>query len=330
MEQLRWLLVGAGDIARKRVAAALKGSPLCRLEAVCGHSLQGAQDLAAQFGISKCFNNMEQALSENYVDAVYIATPVDSHISLGLIALRAGKHVLIEKPLGLNAPECLPLMQEAEQRQLIAGCAYYRRCSPRYHHVRELLHSGELGSLISVRMHYESWYDPATTEGLHWRVQPERSGGGPLADIGSHMFDLLVGLFGKPRVRSAAVYHRVHAYPAEDSAVVLAELPGEIPVTAEFHWCSRVWSHELEILGSESSIVWSPFDSGQVLKMVGRHRIPIDLPTPENPHLPLVEDFARAVLQKRPLACPVSEAVITNQVLDEIYSRASREKEPAS
>jgi predicted dehydrogenase len=317
MESLSWLLIGAGDIARNRVAPALTESAICRLEGICSRTAEGARKLAVDFGIEKCFETVEEALNESSAQAVYIASPVGSHVPLARAALRAGKHVLIEKPLGLHASECIPLLQEAEERKLLAGCAYYRRCSARYAHLCQAVASGILGSLICVRMQYASWYCP---EGLApWRTQTACAAGGPLGDMGSHMFDVILGALGKPRILSARMYHHVQSYAAEDGAAVLGELPGNVPVLANFHWSSRTWLHELEITGSDASLIWAPFDSGPVTVAAGRDRQTLDLPPAHNVHLPLIEDFVHAVRDGRPPVCPASEAIKTNVLLDEIY-----------
>src|SRR4051812_6537151 len=128
---LRWLLVGTGDIVRKRLGAALSRTEGSSLAAVCGRRLTAAQEIARLFGANACFDDLAKALANSGSDAVYVATPVTSHVEIAAAALRAGKHVLVEKPLGVNAAECQSLVDLARDYKLTAGCAYYRRCQKR-------------------------------------------------------------------------------------------------------------------------------------------------------------------------------------------------------
>ena len=238
-----WLLIGTGDIARKRVLPALRQAPGCRVVAVCGRTDAAARAFADEFGIDRSFDCVETALSDSYARATYIATPVDLHVPLTIAALKAGLDVLVEKPLGLDAGECAAAVACARAHPAVAGCAYYRRCSARYQHARETIARGELGRIVFVRMAYSSWFDPVPDGPGHWRVVKARSAGGPLADVGSHMFDLLIGLFGLPRTVFARAESTVHRYAVEDSAVVVMELACGAQAVASFHWNSRAWAH---------------------------------------------------------------------------------------
>ena len=95
--------------------------------------------------------------------------------------------------------------------------------------------------------------------------------------------------------------------------------------TASFHWNSKTWGHMFEIVGTEAKVLWQPYDSGPVVKTVGRDIQEIDMPNAENVHMPLIEDFVTAVSEGRKPAVTFAEAAITNRLMDAVY-RASREK----
>jgi predicted dehydrogenase len=320
-----WLLVGTGDLARKRVAAALANAPGNRLIGVVGQADRAAT-LAREWRVA-AYADLDAALANPDVHAVYVATPVDRHANDALAAIRHGRHVLVEKPLGLSAADARRVVNAAEAANVTAGCAYYRRCTPRYAHAADLLRRGELGRLVAVNMHYRAWYDPDPSDPKHWRVDPVRSGGGPLSDIGSHMVDVVVGLFGMPRAVFAKAATLVHRYPVEDSASVVMGLAGGATVNSSFHWNSKTWAHVMEIIGSEASLRWGPYDSGPVVLTRGREAQEIDLPHAPNAHEPLVVDFVAAIRAGRPPAVPAAEALKTNLLLDAVYesSRAGTE-----
>jgi predicted dehydrogenase len=323
----RWLLVGSGDIARKRVAAAIQSVCPGGLAAVCDVNKERAEALAHDYGVDRVYSDFDAALARADADAVYVATPVSLHSRQAAAALKAGRHVLVEKPLGLDAIDAAIALHAAEESGLAAGCAYFRRSSTRYASLKAMLDNGALGKIVQVRMTYCSWYNPSSDDPKYWRVQRRLGGGGVLADMGVHMFDVLIGLFGLPARVFATTATLCHSYQVEDSAAVHMTLACGAPVIAAFNWNSRVWSHELEIFGSEGRVRWSPYDSGPVLKTVGTHTQELDQPPAENVHEPLVRDFVAAVCARRDPVAPFHEAFKTNRLLDAVYRSASTKEE---
>jgi len=327
MDKVKWLLVGAGDIARKRVAPALSQAENSEIVAVCSRTKGHAEAVADEYEVGSVFTGFDDALTDSAADAVYLATPVGLHAPHAIAALEAGKHVLVEKPLALNAAEGQQIAEVAEASGGRAGCAYYRRCFPRYQHVREMLENGEFGPIVLVRMIYFGWFDPAHDDPKYWRIVPEEAGGGALADMGSHMVDLMVGLFGLPKSVYAKSDNLVHDWGVEDSCSILMALESGAHVTTSFSWNSKTWRHEFEVVGTEAKVCWLPCDTGPVVKTVGRDTEELELPNAENVHQPLVDDFVDAVLSDRAPICPVSEAADTNAVLDAVYESAKGSRE---
>lgn len=322
---LDWLMVGTGDIVRKRAAAALTAAPGSRLVGVCGERTRAAA-IAAQHGAAEVFDNLDEALARTKANAVYIATSVRRHFPEAQKAIAAGKQVLIEKPLSLHGGEAAELTRLAAtvaRRGQRVGCAYYRRCYPRAAHARELLRSGALGPLVLVRMNYQGWFNPAPDDPKLWRVSWAESGGGPMADMGSHMLDMLIALLGEPRVVSASVGTTVQPYEVEDSVAALLALPGprgEVPVQVSFGWNSKSFGHDMEIVGTEGRLRWSPYDTGPVSVTIGRETRELDLPPAANVHVPLIEDFVAAVREGREPVCPIAEAAKVDKLMDAIYA----------
>jgi len=324
-----WLLVGAGDIAAKRVAPALAETRPGRLLGVCDAAAPRAAALAAQYGAAEVFADFDEALSKTAANAVYVATPVLLHAEFATRAMAAGKHVLVEKPLGLTAQDASQAVAAAAGAGVVAGCSYYRRFYPCYRHAAEMLASGEFGRIVLVRMTYFSWFNPDPDDPKYWRVVRAKSGGGPLSDMGTHMFDVLIGLLGMPCKVRAKARTLVQPYEVEDAAVALMELDGGADLVATFHWNSKTWSHEFEIIGTEAKVKWHPYDAGKVVKTVGRDVKELELPNAENVHAPLIRDFVQAVVEGREPAVPLAEAARTNVLLDAVYRSAETGKEVA-
>lgn len=320
--EIKWLCIGTGDIVRKRAAAALATTPGGALVGVCG-GRERAAAIAGEHGAAEVFDDFEKALRDTRANAVYIGTSVHRHAEAAIRAAELGKHILVEKPLGLDAADARRIADAAAKAGVTAGCAYYRRCFPRYQHLKKLVDVGELGRIVLVRTVNCAWFSPSKDDPKYWRVDKSQSGGGPLADVGSHMFDLIVGLFGLPASIFAHCDTLVQDYTVEDSASVVMKLNNGAHVTGSFGWSTKTWAHEFEVVGSEARVRWSPADVGKVIHTVGRDTRELDLPSHENVHAPLVADFNEAVRLGRPPICPVAEAVKTNQVLDAIYQSST-------
>jgi predicted dehydrogenase len=325
---MNWLVVGAGDIALKRVIPAIEAEPRSRLMAICDAVPERADDAARSRG-ARPYTDIEEGLSDPDVEAVYIATPVFVHVPQAMMALKAGKHVIVEKPVALyygQAQELVRISQSAKGR---CAVAYYRRFYPRYRMAQEMLEKGEFGQVVLVRMTYFAWFNPTRDDPKYWRVVPEKSGGGPLPDMGSHMFDIMIGLFGLPVSVFAKAATLTHGYKVEDSSVATMVLQNGAQVIASFHWNSRTWSHEFEIVGSEAKVKWHPCDGATITKTVGRDTEEIELPNSQNVHYPLIEDFVSAIAEGRQPQVSVEEAAKTNLLLDAIYLSAAEDREVA-
>ena len=326
MSNVRWLVVGTGDIANKRVLPALDAEPRSEVAAVCDTE-QARAEAAAAPRRARVFADYEAALGMEEVDAVYLCTPIALHVPHAVRALAAGKHVLVEKPVALNHAQAQELVAASRGSGRRCGVAYFRRFAPKYALAEEMLKAGEFGRVVLVRMTYFSWFNPARDDPKYWRVEPEMSGGGPLSDMGTHMFDVLIGLLGSPVDVVGRVETLVHDYAAEDSCVALLRLEGGAQCMAGFHWNSKTWSHEFEIVGTEAKLKWHPYDSDSVVKTVGRDIREIATPNHPNVHYPLIEDFVDAVLEGRDPRITPAEAAKTNRVIDALYS-SSREGRP--
>ncbi len=325
---MNWLLVGTGDIAHKRVIGALAAEPRSRIVAVCDLVGERAEDVAAECQ-AHAYTDYAEALQDDEIEAVYVATPVFLHTPQAAAALEAGKHVLVEKPIGVSHAQARELMRAAEASENACGAAYYRRFYPRYRMAEEMLHSGEFGQVVLIRLHYFTWFGLTADDPKAWRLTFEKSGGGVLPDMGSHMFDVMIGLFGLPVRLYAKTATQTHCFEVEDSAAMVMEYEGGPQVIASFHWNSKTWSHEFEIVGTEAKVKWHPYDGPTVLKTVGRDTYEIESPNHENIHYPVIEDFVSAVEEGRPPRVTAEEAAKTNLLMDAIYLSARENREVA-
>ncbi len=327
MQKINWLLVGAGDIAHKRVAPAINSTEGSYLYAICDLVEERAKKIANEQNVEIVYTNYEEALKDKNIDAVYIATPVNLHIPMALKSIDAGKHVLVEKPLGLNAEDTTPAIEAEKNTSLSTGCAYFRRFYPGYSVVKKMLDSGEFGEIVLVRMAYFANFDPSPDDPKFWRVLKSRSGGGPISDMGAHMFDVMIGLLGMPKAVQAITSSNARDWDVEAGSAILMRLPNGAPVTASFNWNSKTWVHMFEIVGTEAKVLWQPYDSGRIVKTVGREITNIEVPLPENVHQPLIEDFINSIREGHKPLVTFAEAAKTNKLIDAVYLAADEKRE---
>lgn len=327
MKKLRWLLVGTGDIANKRVAPAIKSEKRSELYAVMDISKERVNNFAKRYSATRVYTDFEKAISDKLVDAVYIATPIFLHKEQSIKALKAGKHTLCEKPLALNVKEAEEIVRTAANTDKNFGVSYFRRFYPRYQMAQEMLKKDQFGQIVLVRMTYFSWFNPPRDDPKYWRVIPEKSGGGPISDMGTHMIDVLIGLLGMPKTIYAKVDTLTHHYKVEDSASIIMTLKNGAYVVATFNWNSKTWSHEFEIIGTKAKVKWHPYDGLKIVKTVGKEVTEINMPNHHNVHYPLIEDFVSSIFEKRKPLITAEEAFKTTRVVSAIYESANKNKE---
>ncbi len=314
---LGWAVVGTGDIVRKRVFAALKDEPRSRLRAAVSTHPERARALGESYGVERIYATLDEALADPEVGAVYVATPVFLHCPQTLVALAAGKHVLCEKPTALNPAEVERMIAEARARNLRLGVAFYRRMYPKVRRARELLRQDALGKVTLVWASAHTWFDEEMLRERHWFLEPEKSGGGPLMDIGCHRLDVMNFLFGEPRVLSAAIGNQVHRFAVEDNATVALEYPGGIRALLDVRWNSRVNRDEFRIVGTEGEMDLSPLN-GAEFRLNG---VCESLPPHPNLHYPMIENFVSAVLEGAELVSSGETAILTDRALAAAYGR---------
>jgi len=320
---LNWIVIGIGDIATRRIIPAIQAEPRSRLYGLVTRDPQKAVSYNA--GV---WTSLDEALADTAVNAVYVATPVFLHAPQTIQALRAGKHVLCEKPMAMNEVEARSMVQAAHDTERILGVAYYRRTYPKLHRAKQLLEAGEIGTPVIAELTSHGWFDARWFDrksfdgketGRSWLLDPAQAGGGPLYDIASHRIDVLNFLFGHPLRVSAHLSNAVHRYAVEDNATVMIEYAGGVRGIVDVRWHSKVKRDECRIRGTEGEIELSPLNGPELVYPGGRE----NLPPHSNLHYPMIENFVDAVLGKAPLLATGDSSFWTDWVIAQAQRSAS-------
>lgn len=307
---LNWIVIGIGDITTRRVIPALQSEPRCQL-----HGIVTSDPRKAEPYRSRVWAKLDEALGDPEVDAVYVGTPVFLHAAQTIQTLRAGKHVICEKPMAMNEAEARSMVEAAEQSGKTFGVAYYRRCYPKIQRAKELMAAGVIGQPVFAELTNHMWFDGTGARG--WLFDPAKAGGGPLFDIASHRIDVLNFLFGKPVRVTGQLSNVIHHYPVEDNATVMVEYESGVRGVVDVRWHSKIRRDECRIRGTEGEIEMSPLNGPDLVYPAGHE----NLPSHENLHYPMIQNFVDAVEGKAPLLASGASSFWTDWVTERARSR---------
>jgi predicted dehydrogenase len=318
---IRWGLVGCGDIAEKRVVAALQSAKNSKLVACARKQTDKLEAFQQRHGIPKGYADALELFADPEIDAVYLATPVFLHCQHTIEAAERSRHVLCEKPMAMDSRECERMVQVCRSRGVKLGIAYYRRFYPIVLKIREFLEKEVLGKIVLVRTTLVEHTELGTQAPAAWRFVPEQGGGGLLMDMASHRLDLLCMLFGQPVSVSALTHTRELTIPVEDTGSLLVEFGNGIHAMVFASHCICQPMDDLEIYGIRGHLRVSPLNGSELHLITDKPEV-FQLPKAENVHLPLVEDFNEAIREDRPPRVTGEEGMRASVLLEAAYHAA--------
>ena len=317
-EIIRWGILSTAKIGVQKVIPAMQKSKFGKVTAICSRNLENAQKTALQLGIEKAYSSYDELLADPEIDAVYNPLPNHMHVEWTLKALQAGKHVLCEKPIGLNKTEAIYLQTEAAKfPELKVMEAFMYRFHPQWEKVIELIQSGAIGSVKTVQSFF-SYYnvDPANI-----RNKPE-VGGGALMDIGCYCISFPRFIFNEePTTVSGSM--------DLDPTMGTDRLTSGILLFSEGR--SATFTCSTQLIPHQRAHIFG--DEGQIVV-----EIPVNAPPTETTKITLItkantEDilfeavdqyslqadaFADSILNKKPVLTPLSDAIGNMAVIDAI------------
>jgi predicted dehydrogenase len=307
MNAVSFGLIGCGDIARKRVAPALRDLLNCELVAISRSQSSLAASFASEFGAKRWYPEWRDLLNDKEIQAVYIATPVHLHVEQTITAAEAGKHVLCEKPMGLNVAECDRMIQACRRNKVTLGIAYYRHFYPVVRRMKEIIASGEVGTPLIAQVNAFEWFDPPSSHPRAWLLNKEQSGGGPMFDFGCHRIEVLLDLFGDIKDVKAIASNRFFGREVEDVAVASFQFEQGTCATLTIAHSVREPQDTFDVFGSKGSLHVSVLNEGSLRVVSEAGERTESHPSAANIHQPLIEDFAAAILEQR-------EPIVTGEI----------------
>ncbi|MCA0928244.1 Gfo/Idh/MocA family protein [Ruegeria profundi] len=316
MDRVRWGIIGCGDLTEVKSGPGFQKASNTTLTVVMRRNRDLAADYANRHGVPEWTDDAEKLAFSPNVDAIYIATPPDTHLALTELAAKAGKPILVEKPLANRLADAERMGEYCAERGVRLFCAFYRRALPRFLKIKDLLDTGAIGQPNSFKiMHAKA---PPSEEEAGWRHAPGAGDGGIFMDMGSHAIDLtqfLLGHFTECRGTSKNISGQFDV-PDE----VTASFQTETGVTGTGEWVYHKHAHadRIHIEGEAGSLAFSVFDSEPVLltSADGTRRIEADLPP--HVHQPMIQAVTNAIATGASSSNDFSESIRTSRCLDTI------------
>ncbi|GIQ69379.1 gfo/Idh/MocA family oxidoreductase [Xylanibacillus composti] len=347
-QKIRIGIIGAGNIANVHIQQFRQLQEECEITAITDAFLPLAESRKEQYGIPWVAPTPEALIASDQVDAVIVAVPNQYHAPLTIQALEAGKHVLLEKPMAINAEAARDIMRAKQRTDRTLMLAHQMRWEAVPMQIKQQMDRGELGSIYSAKT---GWFRRKGIPGWGtWFTRMDQSGGGPLIDIGVHMLDLALYLMGNPK--PVSVFGATYAefgpkkrgigdwgkpdwngiYDVEDFATALIKMDNGSTLSLEVSWAVHMDTDNtpfIHLMGTEGGASYRG-PHGKLLTEKFDRPLETELVTPEN------DEGARIRLSRHFLECiregkePITSGMtgFTNSlVLNAIYESSQTGRE---
>ena len=320
--EIRWGSIGCGDVMEVKSGPALQNVKHSQLTAVMRRDGSLARDFARRHGVPRWYDQASVLLQDPDINAIYIATPPDTHLKYTRIAAETGRAIYVEKPMANSFAECQEMMAICEASAVPLFVAYYRRALPAFLKVRDILASGVLGELQTVRVQLLHPAKPSDIAGeLNWRVDPSIAGCGYFCDLASHIFDLLQFLLGDIVSASGFSENRGGHYVAEDHVEAEFAFAGGVQGSGEWDFNAPERLDLTIITGSRGWVSYSHFEHTRISLATVSGQELFDLPHPRHIQQPLIQLIVDELRGMGQSPSTGHSAAKTNWVLDRILGR---------
>lgn len=325
MRKVKWGVLGVAKIAIEKVIPAMQQGEASHIAAIASRDLGKARAAAGKLGIERTFGSYEALLADDEIEAIYNPLPNELHVPWTLRALAAGKHVLCEKPIALDAKEANSLIEARDRSGKLVAEAFMVRFHPQWRRAKELVATGAVGDLRAIQTFFSyRLLDPEN-------VRNRPPGGGGLYDIGCYAILSARYIFGAEPTRVAATIDHDPNFRTDRLAGAILEFPGGRLST--FTIGTQMSAHQrVTIVGEAGRIeIMIPFnappdrpteiaiDTGADLFGGGRRveQFPVcDQYTLQG------DAFSRAILNATPLEFPIEDAILNMRVIDALFRSA--------
>lgn len=323
--KIRFGVIGCGWVARDYGIPAILEAENAELVAVCDARTENLNNLEIAETITRTTDLNEFLQTEN-LDAVYIATPNDSHRFLTEKCANAGKHVLCEKPMATRFADAQAMVAVCAKNNVQYATAFDQRFQARHLKLKNLIESGALGAISTVKIHYACWL-PADWCADNWRVDQKIAGGGAFIDLAPHGIDLAQILTGEKLVDFACFFQtKIHDYAVDDGAAAIGKFADGalFSLNVAYNCRDEYPRRTLEIVGDERMAMATNTmgqTSGGNLVLIDKNGVREEISVDENddvsPFRRQIEMFADCLLNEKPFPFTPAHDLATMLIVEE-------------
>lgn len=291
-------IIGCGDVTEKKSGPAFQKVEGSNLLAVMRRDEEKLIDYATRHHVPKYSTNYMDLLEDKEIDAIYVATPPNMHHFYTLEAAKYGKAVYVEKPMAMTVAECEEMIQTCNQYNVPLFVAYYRREQERFKKIKEMIDTNEIGEVRSFQYFYTSRV-PRIDPNRPWLMSKEYAGGGLLYDIGSHMIDTMLFIFGEVKMATGISCNQSEVLQVNDVTSGIIQFKNGIQGTVQLSFNGNEHRDEMTIIGSKGSIKFSVLPPNFTTQ-VTKEEISYEIPYPDLEHVqqPLITRVVNTLLGK--------------------------------
>ncbi|MBC9796314.1 Gfo/Idh/MocA family protein [Sinomicrobium weinanense] len=280
---IHWGIIGCGNVTEKKSGPAYQKTGGFELAAVMRRNAGKVRDYAERHHVKKYYTDADELINDTEIDAVYIATPPDTHKYYGLKVAEAGKPCCIEKPLAPSYRDGLAIQVAFEKAKVPLFVAYYRRSLPRFRQVKTWLDHNEIGEVRHLSWHLSKPPNDLDLSGeYNWRTDPEIAAGGYFDDLASHGLDLFTFLLGNVRQVQGISLNQQGLYGAKDAIVSCWLHENGVTGTGSWNFGCHTREDRVEIFGSKGKLTFSVFDETPLFLDNGQAKQELFIDNPEN------------------------------------------------
>lgn len=319
----KWGIIGCGRVTELKSGPAYQKVAGFKLYAVMRRNIEKAKDYALRHGVHKFYDNADDLINNPEIDAIYIATPPDTHGYYALKVAAAGKICCIEKPMAPTYEECVQINKVFEEKKLPLFVAYYRRSLPRFNQIKSWIETDTIGQIRHVNWHLTK---PANAIDLskkyNWRTDAKIAYGGYFDDLASHGMDLFVYLLGPIEKANGIAINQQNLYSAMDAVSGHWLHKSGVIGSGSWNFGTEKREDHVEIYGNRGKISFSVFDEQPLILEQDGIKKSVTIEHPENIQLCHVQNMKDHLSKKSIHPSTGVTAVETSWVLDSILGKA--------
>ncbi len=321
MRKINWGLIGFGNVIKNNINGFPFDSENSELYAFFQRNMKEGIKNKKKYNIPKFYSNVNDLLSDENIDAIYICTPPGNHLEYAKLCCDFNKPTYIEKPFARNYLEAIEIVEYFNNKNVPIWVAHYKRTLPKFLKIRELLQKDIIGKIVNINFNSERQYN-SLLNNHKWLYNIELSGGGRFFDIAPHFVDLLVFYFGKLKKVYGLSSNNCNKYNTEDIVTFIFETESGLIGSANYNFLSNKRLDLFTISGTKGAMSFSLEGGGDIkLNILGKEYV-ITFDEPYIYEKNMVDSIGKELLTKKYNSniCHGKDALETYNVIDLVLS----------